>query len=101
MFFSRLRLDKAIGTGVAVLAASSIAGFVFHSDLGGIPWELLMFTVPGVILGGHYGVKIAKYLESTFSQSADQLFKKSPLKLIFAMVILVDCIVILLLEYII
>jgi len=102
LFSYRLRLDKAIGTGVAVLAVSSIAGFVFHSGLGGIPWELLMFTVPGVILGGHYGVKIAKYLESTFSQSSsDQLFKKSPLKLIFAMVILVDCIVILLLEYII
>ena len=99
-FFYRLRLDKAIGTGVAVLAVSSIAGFLFHADLGGIPWELLMFTVPGVILGGRYGVKMAKYLESTFSQSSsDQLFKKSPLKFIFAMVILVDCMVILFLEF--
>ena len=100
LFFYRLRLDKAIGTGVAVLAVSSIAGFVFHADLGGIPWELLIFTVPGVILGGRYGVKMAKYLESTFSQSSsDQLFKKSPLKFIFAMVILIDCIVILLSEF--
>ena len=100
LFFYRLRLDKAIGTGVAVLAVSSIAGFIFHADLGGIPWELLMFTVPGVILGGRYGVKMAKYLESTFSQSSsDQLFKKSPLKFIFAMVILVDCMVILFLEF--
>ena len=99
LFFYRLRLDKAIGTGVAVLAVSSIAGFVFHADLGGIPWELLMFTVPGVILGGRYGVIAAKYLESTLGQSSsDQLFKKSPLKFIFAMVILVDCMVILLLE---
>ena len=101
LFFYRLRLDKAIGTGVAVLAFSSIAGFIFHADLGGIPWELLLFTVPGVILGGRYGVKMAKYLESTFSQSSsDQLFKKSPLKFIFAMVILVDCMVILFLEFI-
>ena len=100
LFFYRLRLDKAIGTGVAVLAVSSIAGFIFHADLGGIPWELLIFTVPGVILGGRYGVKMAKYLESTFSQSSsDQLFKKSPLKFIFAMVILIDCIVILLSEF--
>ena len=100
LFFYRLRLDKAIGTGVAVLAVSSIAGFIFHADLGGIPWELLLFTVPGVILGGRYGVKMAKYLESTFSQSSsDQLFKKSPLKFIFAMVILVDCMVILFLEF--
>ena len=100
LFFYRLRLDKAIGTGVAVLAVSSIAGFVFHADLGGIPWELLIFTVPGVILGGRYGVKMAKYLESTSSQqSSDQLCKKSPLKFIFAMVILIDCIVILLSEF--
>jgi uncharacterized membrane protein YfcA len=100
LFFYRLRLDKAIGTGVAVLAVSSIAGFIFHADLGGIPWELLMFTVPGVILGGRYGVIAAKYLESTLGQSSsDQLFKKSPLKFIFAMVILIDCMVILLLEF--
>ncbi|MFL2530136.1 MAG: sulfite exporter TauE/SafE family protein [Porticoccaceae bacterium] len=100
LFFYRLRLDKAIGTGVAVLAVSSIAGFIFHADLGGIPWELLMFTVPGVILGGRYGVIAAKYLESTFSQSdSKKLFQKSPLKFIFALVILVDCVVILLLEF--
>jgi uncharacterized membrane protein YfcA len=100
LFFYKLRLDKAIGTGVAVLAVSSIAGFIFHTDLGGIPWELLMFTVPGVILGGRYGVIAAKYLESTLGQSSsDQLFKKSPLKFIFAMVILADCVVILLLEF--
>ena len=100
LFFYRLRLDIAIGTGVAVLAVSSIAGFIFHTDLGGIPWDLLLFTVPGVILGGRYGVKMAKYLESTVSQSSsDQLLKKSPLKLIFAVVILIDCIVILLSEF--
>lgn len=100
LFFYRLSLDKAIGTGVAVLAVSSIAGFIFHTDLGGIPWDLLLFTVPGVILGGRYGVKMAKYLESTVSQSSsDQLLKKSPLKLIFAVVILIDCIVILLSEF--
>ena len=100
LFFYRLRLDIAIGTGVAVLAVSSIAGFIFHTDLGGIPWDLLLFTVPGVILGGRYGVKVAKYLESSVSQSSsDQLLKKSPLKLIFAVVILIDCIVILLSEF--
>lgn len=100
LFFYRLRLDIAIGTGVAVLAVSSIAGFIFHTDLGGIPWDLLLFTVPGVILGGRYGVKVAKYLESNVSQSSsDQLLKKSPLKLIFAVVILIDCIVILLSEF--
>ena len=100
LFFYRLRLDKAIGTGVAVLAVSSIAGFIFHLDLGGIPLELLMYTVPGVILGGRYGVKAAKFIESNIKQpSSEKLFKKSPLKLIFAVVILIDCVVILLSEF--
>ena len=100
LFFYRLRLDKAIGTGVAVLAVSSIVGFIFHTDLGGIPWELLIFTVPGVILGGRYGVKAAKYLEVNFSQSnSKKLFQKSPLKFIFALVILANCVVILVLEF--
>ncbi|MGB2173146.1 MAG: sulfite exporter TauE/SafE family protein [Porticoccaceae bacterium] len=96
LFFYRLRLDIAIGTGVAVLAVSSIAGLMFHLHLGGIPWELLAFTVPGVILGGRYGAKMAKHIEAEVKQSASRnIIKKSPLKLIFAVVILLDCIVIL------
>lgn len=99
LFFYRLRLDIAIGTGVAVLAVSSIAGLIFHLHLGGIPWELLAFTVPGVILGGRYGAKMAKHIEAEVKQSANRnIIKKSPLKLIFAVVILLDCIVILLSE---
>ena len=102
LFFYKLRLDIAIGTGVAVLAVSSIAGLMFHLHLGGIPWELLAFTVPGVILGGRYGVKIAKHIELEVKQSASRnMIKKSPLKLIFAFVILIDCIVIFLSELVI
>ena len=102
MFFYRLRLDIAIGTGVAVLAVSSIAGLMFHLHLGGIPWELLAFTVPGVILGGRYGAKMAKHIESEVKQSASHnMINKSPLKLIFAVVILIDCIVIFLSEFVI
>ena len=100
LFFYRLRLDIAIGTGVAVLAVSSIAGFIFHIALGGIPFELLMFTVPGVILGGRYGVKIAKCLDMKAGQrSGETRLKNSPLKLIFAAVILIDCLMILLSEF--
>lgn len=97
LFFYRLRLDIAIGTGVAALAVSSIAGLMFHLHLGGIPWELLAFTVPGVLLGGRYGARMAKHIEAEVKQSASRnIIKKSPLKLIFAVVILLDCIVILL-----
>lgn len=99
LFFYRLRLDIAIGTGVAVLAVSSIVGLMFHLHLGGIPLELLAFTVPGVILGGRYGAKMAKHIEAEVKQSASRnIIKKSPLKLIFAIVILLDCIVILISE---
>ena len=99
LFFYRLRLDIAIGTGVAVLDVSSIVGLMFHLHLGGIPLELLAFTVPGVILGGRYGAKMAKHIEAEVKQSASRnIIKKSPLKLIFAVVILLDCIVILISE---
>ena len=99
LFFYRLRLDVAIGTGVAVLAVSSIAGFIFHIGLGDVPYELLLFTVPGVILGGRYGVKIAKSLDAKASQfGGEARLKKSPLKLFFAAVILIDCMVILISE---
>jgi len=99
LFVYRLNVDVAIGTGVAVLAASSIAGFVFHIILGGIPWDLLIFTVPGVILGGCYGAKLAKHLESRGGTTESVNIKPaSPLKLFFAAVILIDCIVIFLLE---
>jgi len=99
LFLYRLKLDIAIGTGVAVLAVSSIAGFIFHIGLSGIPWDLLVFTVPGVILGGRYGVKMAKHLEASVRHSSSEnMLKKSPLKLTFAVVILLDCIVILLSE---
>ena len=55
-----------------------------------------------VILGGRYGVKIAKHIESEVKQSASHnMIKKSPLKLIFAVVILIDCIVIFLSELVI
>ena len=102
LFFYRLRLDIAIGTGVAVLAVCSIAGLMFHLDLGGIPLELIAFTVPGVILGGRYGAKFAKYIEANVNQSTNQkIIKKSPLKLMFAVVILIDCIVIFLSELVI
>ena len=99
LFIYRLNLDVAIGTGVAVLAASSVAGFVFHIILGGIPWDLLMLTVPGVMLGGRYGAKLAKHLEHRGKAAKSSSIKKaSPLKLFFAAVILIDCMVIFLLE---
>jgi len=99
LFVYKLKIDVAIATGVAVLAVSSIAGFLFHIILGGIPWYLLAFTVPGVILGGYFGAKLAIYLESGVQVSnREDAVPASPLKLFFAGVILLDCLAILFFE---
>jgi len=102
LFVYRLKVDVAIATGVAVLAMSSLAGLLFHIILGGIPWHLLVFTIPGVIVGGYYGAKLAKQMENRGLETESTDVKPaSPLKLFFAAVILVDCIVILLSEVVI
>ena len=99
LFVYRLKIEVAIATGVAVLAASSVAGLVFHSILGGIPWELLMFTIPGVLIGGRVGARIAKALESNQEPDIDkQANTISPLKRVFAAVILLNCLAIFLSE---
>jgi hypothetical protein len=99
LFIYRLKIEVAIATGVAVLAASSAAGLVFHSNLGGIPWELLLFTIPGVLVGGRAGAKIAKALERNQEPDVDkQKNTMSPLKRVFAAVILLNCLAIFLSE---
>ncbi len=42
LFVYRIRIDVAIGTGVAVLAIDSIIGLLFHTHIGGIVWEYLV-----------------------------------------------------------
>ena len=67
-----------------------------HSILGGIPWDMLVFTLPGVLLGGYTGAKLGHYLErNAFKKlkTDDTLSGKSkilqsvctsPLRIIFA-----------------
>lgn len=95
LFVYRIRIEAAIGTGVAALALDSIAGFIFHTSLGGVIWEYLAFTVPGVILGGFFGARLARIVEEMThlrrSQRSDTvLTNHSPLKWLLAGVILVD-----------
>ena len=96
LFVYRVRVESAIGTGVAVLAFDSLAGLLFHTHLGGIPWEYLVFTVPGVILGGYFGASMGRYIESRSKKRRDSRHAKaagSPLKWLFAFVILLDSVV--------
>jgi uncharacterized membrane protein YfcA len=97
LFVYRVRIETAIGTGVAILALDSIAGLAFHVDAGGIRYDLLAFTVPGVLLGGFFGARMGRYLEQkmfSFSvmkaEGSKGFFSNSPLKLLFSLIILVD-----------
>lgn len=94
LFVYKIRMDISIGTGVAVLAVDSIAGLIFHSDLGGIPWDLLVFTAPGVMLGGFFGARVGRFVEQKVlsPKSGDKPAKQgqSPLKWVFSLIVLVD-----------
>lgn len=93
LFRHRVRIEKAIGTGVAALALCSIMGMVLHTsrDFAAFPWEYLAFTAPGVALGGFSGARAARWLEAKMLAQG----KRSPLKVIFAVVVLLDGIVML------
>jgi len=91
----RIRTETAIGTGVAALAIDSIIGLVFHTQIGAIEWEFLAFTVPGVILGGFFGARMGKIVEERVriqhaQQPESDEIHHSPLKWLFAVVILID-----------
>lgn len=93
---AKLNISKSIATGVAVLAFCSILGFIFHSMSGGIPWEYLMFTAPGVILGGNVGAKLGmKLANADLTFSTHYFSAEILLKIFVALIVLFDGIFIL------
>lgn len=96
LFVYRVRIEMAIATGVAILAINSVAGLFFHMHSGGIRWDMLAFTAPGVLLGGFCGARVGRHVEHQISKIADTnqdkyiFFTNSPLKLLFVAIILVD-----------
>ena len=80
----RIRTEAAIGTGVACLAFNAVLGFIFHVILGGIPWELLIFTAPAVMIGSRTFVLVGKTINPII------------LKLIFSIIAIIDGVVMLL-----
>ncbi|MEM9101434.1 MAG: sulfite exporter TauE/SafE family protein [Pseudomonadota bacterium] len=87
LFLCKIRIEKAIATGVASLAICSILGFISHIFLGGIPWAMLMFSAPAVLAGGYTGAKLGAYLEKRHQTRNSSL---SPLRLIFVIILLID-----------
>lgn len=58
-----LRAEKGIGLGVVLLSINSIFLALIHQFfLGGIPWELAMFTGFGCVFGGRMGPYVSQWI---------------------------------------
>lgn len=77
--YNNIESKMAIGTGVAVLSYNAILGFLFHLFLGNIPFHILIFTVPGVIMGSR-----------TFVLFANRELTRTTLTWIFIMIAIID-----------
>lgn len=84
----RYSLVASVATGVAALAVCSVVGFLIHMDLGGIRWEILAFTAPGVLLGGRYGGKLGLLLARDKHNAADE--NNNSLRYLIVAVIVID-----------
>lgn len=47
----RVRAERAVALGVVLLSSASIALGAYYAMQGGVPWDLAVVMVPGVILG--------------------------------------------------
>jgi uncharacterized membrane protein YfcA len=55
-----LRAERGIGLGVVLLAVNSIALVLLHHFLlGGVPWEMILFTGLGCVFGAKVGPHLA------------------------------------------
>lgn len=58
-----LNPNKAIGLGVVLLAINSILLASIHSFyFGGVPWDMAVFTIVGVLWGGRLGPFLAQWI---------------------------------------
>jgi uncharacterized protein len=59
----KLKIVKAAATVVAVMAFTALAGSIVHVYYG-VRWDILPFTVGGVLIGGQIGPRLANWLDS-------------------------------------
>jgi len=69
----KLDMRKAVATVVATMAFTAIAGALVHIGLGGVRWDVAVYTICGVLIGGQIGPWLA------------QRMKKEWIKVLFAM----------------
>jgi uncharacterized protein len=61
----RLPLPVAAGTSILIVTAAVAAGSIAHvarllsaGGLGAVPWNLIVYTVPGALIGGQIGARL-------------------------------------------
>jgi len=59
----KLKIHKAVATVVATLAFTAMAGAFVHAFSGGVKWELAVFTISGVLIGGQLGPWLAQKMQ--------------------------------------
>lgn len=64
IMFLKLDPKTAIGTSLAVIVFTAVAGSVQHWRLQNIDWRLVMLLVPTAILGGVLGAQLTEALSS-------------------------------------
>jgi uncharacterized membrane protein YfcA len=58
-----LKASRAIGLGVVLLAINSILLALLHAlYFGGVPWDMAIFTMLGVLWGGRLGPFVAQWI---------------------------------------
>jgi uncharacterized membrane protein YfcA len=58
-----LKATRAIGLGVMLLAINSIVLALIHAlHFGGVPWDMAIFTMLGVLWGGRLGPYLAQFV---------------------------------------
>jgi len=58
-----LKATRALGLGVVLLSINSILLALIHSlIIGGVPWEMAIFTMLGVLWGGRLGPYLAQWI---------------------------------------
>lgn len=63
MLVYKLRPQRAIGLGVVLLSVNSILLALVHGlYFGGVPWEMAIFTILGVLWGGRLGPYISHWI---------------------------------------
>ncbi|MFZ1987144.1 MAG: sulfite exporter TauE/SafE family protein [Desulfatitalea sp.] len=56
-----LRMTVAVATSIATIFGTCVIGAAFHIGIGGRPhWPVLIWAIPGVILGGQIGPRLAE-----------------------------------------